>query len=96
MILNMYIGTQELIVILVFFLIPIILCVKRAKATNREEIGWGILGLFLSYLAVLILYILPPNATRKSKDIQLCPYCGEEISVLAKKCKHCGEWIERK
>lgn len=23
-----------------------------------------------------------------------CPYCGEEILVVAKKCKHCGEWLD--
>jgi len=23
-----------------------------------------------------------------------CPYCGEEILAVAKKCKHCGTWIE--
>lgn len=23
-----------------------------------------------------------------------CPYCGEEILAVAKKCKHCGEWIK--
>ena len=22
-----------------------------------------------------------------------CPYCGEEILSVAKKCKHCGQWL---
>lgn len=25
---------------------------------------------------------------------KVCPYCGEEILVVAKKCKHCGEWLD--
>lgn len=29
-----------------------------------------------------------------SESIKKCPYCGEEISINAKKCIHCKEWIE--
>lgn len=24
-----------------------------------------------------------------------CPYCGCEIMAVAKKCKHCGEWLDK-
>lgn len=27
-------------------------------------------------------------------DKKVCPYCGEEIMAAAKKCKHCGEWLD--
>lgn len=31
----------------------------------------------------------------KESQTKNCPYCGEEILIVAKKCKHCGEWLEK-
>lgn len=28
-------------------------------------------------------------------ETKTCPYCGEEILATAKKCKHCGEWLDK-
>jgi hypothetical protein len=30
------------------------------------------------------------------EDMKKCPFCGGEISIDAKKCRHCGEWLEKK
>ena len=27
-------------------------------------------------------------------ELKQCPYCSEEILITAKKCKHCGEYID--
>ena len=28
------------------------------------------------------------------EQTKICPYCREEILAEAKKCKHCGEWLD--
>ena len=90
------VGPFQLMIIFLFYLplfclLPIILCVKRAEKVNQSKIVWGILGFFLNYIAVLVLYLLPTEQNTKQ-----CPYCGEKILPTAKKCKHCGEWLESK
>jgi hypothetical protein len=31
---------------------------------------------------------------RAMDDRVLCPYCGEEIPSIARKCRHCGEYLD--
>jgi len=33
-------------------------------------------------------------STVQSTQVRPCPFCGEEILVVAKKCKHCGEFFD--
>ena len=28
------------------------------------------------------------------EDTKACPFCGEDVKAVAKKCKHCGETID--
>ena len=30
-----------------------------------------------------------------SDEMKNCPACGDEILASAKKCKHCGEWLDK-
>ena len=29
------------------------------------------------------------------QETKVCTYCGKEIKAIAKKCKHCGEWVDK-
>ena len=30
-----------------------------------------------------------------AEEMKNCPYCGKEILAVAKKCKHCGQWLDK-
>ena len=37
--------------------------------------------------------IKTPRKKQPKSDMTDCPFCAEEIKIKAKKCKHCGEWL---
>src|SRR5262245_38583244 len=44
--------------------------------------------------AVVPVRPAPLVAPAVRTDTTACPYCGENILAVAKKCKHCGEMLE--
>lgn len=94
-----YSTSESIIALLIIFLLvilPIILCVKRAKKLNRSTVFWGFLGFFFSYIAVIVVFLESKKEKKVNISMKKCPYCGEEILAAAKKCKYCDEWLEEK
>ena len=48
-----------LLILLLLYTVPIWVCVKLARRKNRETVAWGLVGLFISWLEVIILALLP-------------------------------------
>ena len=44
---------------------------------------------------IFVVGILITTTMSEEKKTKECPYCGEEILATAKKCKHCGDWLDR-
>lgn len=45
-------------------------------------------------IAPILLIDEPAPSLSQSEPSGRCPYCSEEIQATAKKCKHCGEWLD--
>lgn len=68
------IGIQELLVITMIFICPVI-CAVSAFRKNRSAFLWFLLGLFPGITAVIIILCLN-EAEPASRQLKRCPYCA--------------------
>ena len=59
---------MELIIISIVFLLPITICVTKAKTKGLNPWGWLVVSLFLGWLAVIVILLLDTTPEKKLKD----------------------------
>lgn len=67
-----------------------------AQTKRRSPWAFFLLSFFLSFFVgiIVVLAIAPGNRPKNGEVRAKCPHCMEEISALAKVCKHCGRDLE--
>lgn len=77
------------------------LCGYYASQKGRDVVTWVVIGFLLSFIALIILWFLPPIGIDDTKSQEIakkfgvsakyrkCPECAELVQKEAIKCKHC-------
>ena len=98
-------GLFLFIALAIAYLFPTAIAYQRGHqsqggiATLNILLGWSLIGwviaLIWSCSAVRrSTQVTGPAQDGQRQDGPLCPYCRAEVDPRAKKCRHCGEWIE--
>jgi len=72
-----------------------VICGYLAKRKNRSIIGWIFGGFILTFIGVIIIFLLPPKtdsdeeASDEAKEKE-CPNCHTKVEASKKKCPFCG------
>lgn len=84
----MGLGGIGVIWVLVFWVVPIFVGIAIGRPKRRMGFLYG---LFLGWLGVIILALLPPAADPMKGE---CPFCREEIRLDATVCPHCQRDVQ--
>ena len=93
-------GIGTLLAVLVVWAVCMYFASDIASRKGMSSFVWGIIGMCLGPLAILIIMAYPVDQNaldRRSvrrKRKQWCPFCQKAISVDAICCFHCGNVIK--
>ena len=87
---------EILIVIVIFIVAPMGICPAILSNKGRSSCAGVLLGLFLSYIGVLICLLIPTDPEWEEREklrmgiYRTCPDCLYGIPAETAKCGHCG------
>lgn len=61
-----------------------------ASSKKRSGIGWFLIGLVFSLLALIAVGLMGPPDELNRTNAKTCPKCAEKVRVEAVTCRHCG------
>jgi hypothetical protein len=80
---------EVLVLIAVLWIVPIFVATSIGQSKGRAGLLYGV---FLGWLGVLIVAILPPNLNPAAH--RPCPHCKEQIFREATVCPRCQRDVE--
>ena len=85
---------SEYLVTEIFKCVMLLLPANIAHRKGRSFSLFAIYGILLWIAAIMHSIMMSSNKVKADqKNYKACPYCGETVLKVAKKCKHCHEQI---